>query len=647
MRTRNITQADIDLLNTRVVGSNQATTGLVAACAHLEERVAVVTNNTRRLINSQGLSTWLTYAAPCLPDESQPPLPIMLRGKYTKQKNESIAQSLLQTLPTLADTKFYGRIGNLLLALNAPIVVGDVVKYRPVSGSTEEVLGLGNGTTGTVYGMQFPPGTTFEVKNDAHGMPAYIEPSKTIRYLLLQIDNPKFPPFTGLPPGVYPLPPSPKSGKDKVKMLYLNQVPVTLRFSTTIHKLQGVTADYLTVGETRNYDSKGSNSVWHPAMLYVLLSRVRTLAGLHLLQPLTMADMEDFYSIVPGYNRETARLDSFVQASARDFPQPCKQAPDYSTSSPDARAAMASAVVPTPSTPTSTTTPAVTVRHTFGPPSQTAPSTVPSALNIPSRRGFGMPPAQPLTGGNSSSAQSLMQPLFSPRRTRAATSPPLTEPVSQRRTIRTQRPRRALETEEEPHAARRCLEHDDAFKIDLYPPWTVPVLDMNENRALCNEHQLMATQLATMPVLLPFAASPPPAVPTALSAAQAWVQLSASSPLRTHSFGMVPLICAIFNEPHVAIPYIRTHVVGATRWDCIVSWFQHLYSTCGITTAMMPWRRSATELYLSAKDQDTFVNFELAVMDAIGLDISLTPITAGQVLLNIWTAFVDHVNPII
>ena len=376
MRTGRVTQEDLDLINTRVVGSVHPANGsVVAACAHLTERVAVVVNNTRRLLNSQGLSTWLTYAAPRLPDATAPPLPIMLRGKYTKKAQETIAQSLLQTLPTLADTVFSGRIGNLLLALNAPIVVGDVIKYTPTTDG-DAVLGLGNGTTGTVYGMQFPPGTTFEVKYDVHGVAVYVEPSRTIQYLLLKIDNPKFPPFTGLPDGVYPLAPSSAQGKQKCINLYLHQVPVTLRFSTTIHKLQGVTADYLTVGEMRTYGTPSpGNSVWHPSMLYVLLSRVRTLAGLHLLRPLTMTDMEDFYSILPGYNAEMARLETFVQASIQDFPHPCTLAPNFSTNGPVAPHTNVHTMPPTPS-------PAVSTngrRTTFG----CAPtSTLESSSNV-------------------------------------------------------------------------------------------------------------------------------------------------------------------------------------------------------------------------------------------------------------------------
>jgi len=66
--------------------------------------------------------------------------------------------------------------------------------------------------------------------------------------------------------------------KNRLKKFKVFQIPVNLSLATTGHKLQGMTKDILILAELSLV----------PNWLYVVLSRVTTLAGLYLMKPLTL-----------------------------------------------------------------------------------------------------------------------------------------------------------------------------------------------------------------------------------------------------------------------------------------------------------------------------------------------------------------------
>jgi hypothetical protein len=107
----------------------------------------------------------------------------------------------------------------------------------------------------------------------------------------------------------------------------LKQVPIAPNFVSTTHKLQSASLDELTLAEFSTKDPN-MRKVLHGSHIYVLLSRVRTLKGLYLLKPITMEDIQFFYSIIPPYRAEFTRLEQLAQMSRSHFPFPSTVLPD-------------------------------------------------------------------------------------------------------------------------------------------------------------------------------------------------------------------------------------------------------------------------------------------------------------------------------
>ena len=141
-----------------------------------------------------------------------------------------------------------------------------------------------------------------------------------------------FKPFNGLPPGVLPIGHSKAPFKvtdsqkvsDKKTLLSqysLNQFPLSPSFAKTIHKLQGLTVDEL-IGQEWSKSDEGCATVWQPMMLYILMSRVRTLLGLYLRKAITWEDVEAFNTYLPPFQQEQQRLRDLETAGATTYPYP-------------------------------------------------------------------------------------------------------------------------------------------------------------------------------------------------------------------------------------------------------------------------------------------------------------------------------------
>ena len=232
---------------------------------------------------------------------------------------------------------------------------------------------------------------------------------------------------------------------------------------------------------------------------------------------------------------------------------------------------------------------------------------------------------------------------------RRVPSPSPAEPPRHRHCHGT-RSKRPHDPHEDPSPSRRRLDAGPVFLVQRHPPpWTVPTFSLAQHLTLRTLHaQTMVTQLRTAPLRLPFQEANPLAVPPALTAVQKWVEdsVTASHERRTHSFGMVPLICAIVGREHAAIPFVRKYIVGEIRWDCFVAWFKGIYQESGITADMLPWCEKTPALYpyLYETHQNNFFDFELAIMEQTQLlDGNDSPLSAPQLLLGIWNTYINYV----
>jgi hypothetical protein len=102
--------------------------------------------------------------------------------------------------------------------------------------------------------------------------------------------------LSGLPPNVFPVLPIKKTfttkldSSSKSLTVKLTQFPLVPTSAITVHKVQGQSLDHVIVTKWR--DPKMVSQ--YPMTAYVTLSRVRTLAGLYITQPLTKADCAFF-----------------------------------------------------------------------------------------------------------------------------------------------------------------------------------------------------------------------------------------------------------------------------------------------------------------------------------------------------------------
>jgi hypothetical protein len=318
LRDGNFTEEDLATLNSRVVGEGQP------GSVDLEGLVAVLGNAAKEHVTALQQNAWFKYRG-LLGRDGTPVLPVMLIGAYSRAMKPIADKNLLKQLSHTALGVFRGRPGKFLASVGMPVIFGDRITYT--DGKKRVKVAAANGSTGRIYGFQFPPGTKFEIVVDEHDQPSYIMPSKQVKYVLVQVNNPQFPQFVDLPPGVLPVKPSSQAGKEALKTTHLKQVPLSPNFGSTCHKLQSQTLDVLTIAEFSTKDPS-MQRVMHGSHIYVLLSRVRTLQGLFLLKPITWKDIRYFYSLLPSYKTELTRLEQLAQVSRSSFPNPCPVAPD-------------------------------------------------------------------------------------------------------------------------------------------------------------------------------------------------------------------------------------------------------------------------------------------------------------------------------
>jgi len=129
----------------------------------------------------------------------------------------------------------------------------------------------------------------------------------------------------GLPPNVFPLSAVSKNmtlnlDKQRKRTFKLTQFPLVPSAALTVHKVQGQSLSRVIVGKWRDPKMVAQNAM----SAYVMLSRVRTLNGLYITQPLTRADCDHF---VPSLEivAELERLDALQTPALRTPPDQLAQ----------------------------------------------------------------------------------------------------------------------------------------------------------------------------------------------------------------------------------------------------------------------------------------------------------------------------------
>ncbi len=117
--------------------------------------------------------------------------------------------------------------------------------------------------------------------------------SRPAQCILLQRGKHLKTPFPTLPPDVYPVFPDRSTLKLPKATISRLQLPITLGFALTEYKVQGATFDTAVVDLKRQ--SKGSRVSTHKRFCstYVQLSQLRSFAGLGLLQPIDITDVDN------------------------------------------------------------------------------------------------------------------------------------------------------------------------------------------------------------------------------------------------------------------------------------------------------------------------------------------------------------------
>lgn len=130
--------------------------------------------------------------------------------------------------------------------------------------------------------------------------------------------------YEGLPPDVFPVFPtqSTLTFDDNIK-IQRKQIPLTPAFAMTEYKVQG--ASFKTAVLDLHWPDgteRGDEADWRHKRffsVYVQLSRLETLDGVHLLQPIQFADIDNKPHPDPALVRFSARLDELSEQTLKQW----------------------------------------------------------------------------------------------------------------------------------------------------------------------------------------------------------------------------------------------------------------------------------------------------------------------------------------
>ena len=271
LRNNNTTNIDkhYRILNSRVVGSSKE-----ATFDDFKDAVVITTRNAVRT----AVNFAKTKSAAIQQQEKQ----IVILAHDSTSDTELTPQQRIHLLHQL-DNDCGDSIGMLSLVSGMPLVIKSNL-------ATE--LGICNGTLCRLSRVvlnenqqPFDPTSTSAQEEFIRLMPIM---------LIVKIDNPRFPQFDGLQPGEFPIFPTTtmsfpyndyvpgKTKKQKICTITRKQFPVLPGYALTGYTAQGATFSRAILDITP--PTKGCGKI-NPADTYVLLSRMKALAGILILRP--------------------------------------------------------------------------------------------------------------------------------------------------------------------------------------------------------------------------------------------------------------------------------------------------------------------------------------------------------------------------
>src|SRR2546429_9380374 len=120
----------------------------------------------------------------------------------------------------------------------------------------------------------------------------YVLCTKPPACVLFRQENSEHPAFEDLEAKVVPVFPIERSIKIKEYSVRRRQVPMCPAFSLTDYKVQGSTLKTAVLDLKNDPSARGQDKHKKFCSMYVQLSRLRSLSGLHLLQRIDMSDLE-------------------------------------------------------------------------------------------------------------------------------------------------------------------------------------------------------------------------------------------------------------------------------------------------------------------------------------------------------------------
>ena len=218
--------------------------------------------------------------------------------KQTKKANPMTEQQI-EAIRNLGSKKL-GRAGNLYCIVDAPYIV---------TNNDDVSKGVANGTLAFLQDIVLKTGCTITLHELKSGKRVPTVYASDVECLLFKHKNSAWnnvSPFTTIPKGWFPIIPSTKAVecnfngayRTKIQML---QLPCVLSLVLTGHKTQGLTTDSIILSGLAPKDKSGVSG-W----LYVILSRVKTIEGLFLMENIEKNPTK--YSARNDVKREMNRL---------------------------------------------------------------------------------------------------------------------------------------------------------------------------------------------------------------------------------------------------------------------------------------------------------------------------------------------------